>query len=102
MQARQKFFVGLQDVGQGGRMNNKALIEALSNASSYSFPKYTTQILNLVNSNAQGTRPAVVGQMSELIKQFDGKSLSEWIECYNSKQPNAVYSATEKVYSKFL
>jgi len=32
MQARQKFFVGLQDVGQGGRMNNKALIEALSNA----------------------------------------------------------------------
>ena len=32
MQATQKFFVGLQDVGQGGLITNKALIEALSNA----------------------------------------------------------------------
>ena len=32
MQAKQKFFVGLQDVGQGDRITNKALIEALSNA----------------------------------------------------------------------
>lgn len=32
------------------------------------FPKYTTQIMNLANQNAQGTRPAVVGQMSELIQ----------------------------------
>ena len=35
-----------------------------------SFPKYTTQIINLADQNAQGTRPRVVGQMSELIKQF--------------------------------
>ncbi|SCW42596.1 Acyl-ACP thioesterase [Ruminococcaceae bacterium YRB3002] len=32
MQARQKFFIGLQDVGEGNRITNKALIEALSNA----------------------------------------------------------------------
>ena len=32
------------------------------------FPKYTTQIMNLANQNAQGTRPNVVGQMSELIE----------------------------------
>ena len=50
-------------------------IEQLSNASKYPFPKYATQIINLLNSNAQGTRPAVVGQMSELIQEFDGKTL---------------------------
>jgi MjaI restriction endonuclease len=33
------------------------------------FPKYTTQIMNLANQNAQGTRPNVVGQMSELIEE---------------------------------
>ncbi len=77
-------------------------IEALSNASKFVFPKYTTQIVNLVNSNAQGTRPSVVGQMSELIQEFDGKSLEEWIRWYNCKQPNAVNDATEKIYSKFL
>lgn len=38
-------------------------VEELSNAEAYDFPKYTTQIINLVNSNAQGTRPVVVGQM---------------------------------------
>ena len=32
MQARQTFFIGLQDVGEGNRITNKALIEALSNA----------------------------------------------------------------------
>lgn len=55
-------------------------VEQLSNASQFDFPKYTTQIINLVNSNAQGTRPEVVGQMSELIQEFDGNSLQEWIQ----------------------
>lgn len=26
------------------------------------FPRYTTQLMNLANQNAQGTRPRVVGQ----------------------------------------
>ena len=30
------------------------------------FSKYTTQLINLANQNAQGTRPIVVGQMSDL------------------------------------
>ena len=77
-------------------------IESFDNASNYHFPKYCTQIINLVNSNAQGTRPAVVGQMSELIQEFEGKTLSEWIKWYNEKQPNAVANATEKIYDKFL
>lgn len=76
------------------------IIEELSNAKAYDFPKYTTQIINLVNSNAQGTRPVVVGQMSELIQEFPGRSLDEWIEWYSEQQPDAVNNATEKIWSK--
>lgn len=76
------------------------VVEELSNAKAYDFPKYTTQIINLVNSNAQGTRPAVVGQMSELIQEFSGRSLGEWIEWYSEQQPDAVNNATEKIWSK--
>lgn len=75
-------------------------VEELSNADVFDFPKYTTQIMNLVNSNAQGTRPAVVGQMSELIQEFPGKSLAEWKEWYSEQQPDAVNNATEKIWSK--
>ena len=77
-------------------------VAALSNAPAYEFPKYTTQIINLANSDAQGTRPKVVGQMSELIQEFDGHTLSEWIEWYNEKHPEAVKTATDKIYSMFL
>ena len=76
-------------------------IEKLSNASQYPFPKYATQIINLLNSNAQGTRPAVVGQMFELIQEFDGKTLEEWIEWYSSKQPDAVTKATDKIFNMY-
>jgi len=76
-------------------------IEKLSNANQYPFPKYATQILNLLNSNAQGTRPAVVGQMSELIQEFNGKTLEEWIEWYSAKQPDAVTKATDKIYNMY-
>jgi hypothetical protein len=41
------------------------------------FPKYATQIMNLANQNAQGTRPRVVGQMSELIQEFRGRRFNE-------------------------
>lgn len=76
------------------------VVEELSNAKEYDFPKYTTQIINLANSNAQGTRPAVVGQMSELIQAFPGKSLVEWIKWYSAQKPDAVNNATEKIWSK--
>lgn len=60
-------------------------ISELANATQYEFPKYATQMINLVNSNAGGTRPKVVGQMSELIKEFDGRSIDEWIEWYTER-----------------
>ncbi|MDZ7725703.1 MAG: MjaI family restriction endonuclease [candidate division KSB1 bacterium] len=61
------------------------------------FPKYSTQIINLANQNAQGTRPAVVGQMSELIQEFTGKSIKEWEEWYLERHPDAIDKATNKI-----
>lgn len=77
-------------------------VEQLSNAAMYPFPKYTTMLINQINQTAQGTRPKVVGQMSELIQEFDGQTLEEWIEWYNERHPNAVEAATEKIYDQFV
>ena len=75
-------------------------VEQLSNAAMYPFPKSTTLLINQINQTAQGTRPKVVGQMSELIQEFDGQTLEEWIEWYNERQPTAVEAATEKIYDQ--
>ena len=72
-------------------------IKKLLGVDSPDFPKYSTQILNLANQNAQGTRPAVVGQMSELIQEFSGKSIQEWEEWYLKKHPDAIQRASEKI-----
>ena len=82
------------------KISNDEVAE-LSNAPHYEFPKYVTQLINLVNSNAGGTRPKVVGQMSELVKEFDGKSINEWIAWYTERYPNAINDATEKVWTMY-
>jgi len=64
------------------------------------FPKYVAPLINLANQYAQGTRPKVVGQMSELIQEFEGKTLSEWEEWYLKKKPDAIKNATEKILQK--
>jgi uncharacterized protein YukE len=64
------------------------------------FPKYVAPLINLANQYAQGTRPKVVGQMSELIQEFEGKILSRWEEWYLKKKPDAVRNATEKILQK--
>lgn len=61
------------------------------------FPKYTTQIINLANQNAQGTRPKVVGQLSDLIQKFPGRSMAEWEEWYLKQNPDAIRVATDKI-----
>ena len=48
------------------KLSNKQIKEMLE-VESIEFPKYTSQIMNLANQNSQGTRPKVVGQLSELI-----------------------------------
>ena len=60
-------------------------------------PPYTSQILNLANQNAQGTRPKVVGQMSELIQEFDGRTLEEWEKWYMERHKAGLKIATEKI-----
>lgn len=64
------------------------------------FPKYVSPLINLANQYAQGTRPRVVGQMSELIQAFEGKTLSEWERWYLAKKPEAIKNATEKIFQK--
>jgi hypothetical protein len=62
------------------------------------FPKYATQILNLANQNAQGTRAKIVGQMSELIQEFPGGSLPQWRQWYLERHPGAIEAATDKIW----
>jgi uncharacterized protein YukE len=64
------------------------------------FPKYVAPLINLANQYAQGTRPKAVGQMSELIQEFEGKTLREWEEWYLKKKPDAIKNATEKILQK--
>lgn len=61
------------------------------------FPKYTTQIINLANQNAQGTRPKIVGQLSELIQKCPEKTFRAWKKWYFENYPDAIDRATEKV-----
>ena len=80
------------------QLNNAELATVVSGKSP-EFPKYTTQIMNLANQNAQGTRPKVVGQMTELFREFAGKSFSEWDAWYRGKEPEALDDATDRVYA---
>ena len=66
------------------------------------FPKYTTQIMNLANQNAGGTRPRVVGKMTDLFTEFSGRDFDEWRTWYLHRYPAAIDSATERVYSMLL
>jgi hypothetical protein len=77
-------------------LNNEILTLLETEASS--FPKYATQILNLANQNAQGTRPSVVGQMSDLIQEFKGNKIKDWEEWYLEKHPEAITIAANKIF----
>ncbi|HYE54778.1 MAG TPA: MjaI family restriction endonuclease [Chitinophagaceae bacterium] len=74
-------------------------VQQFISGKTYSYPKYVTQILNLANQNAQGTRAKVVGQMSELIQEFEGTALEEWEKWYLEGRPNAIDNATDRVYA---
>lgn len=63
-----------------------------------SFIKYSTQLMNLANQYSQATRHGNVGQLSELIQEFQGGTLEEWKEWYSEKYPDAIKTAAGKVY----
>ncbi|KUO40389.1 MAG: restriction endonuclease [Candidatus Hadarchaeum yellowstonense] len=60
-----------------------------------SLPKYVSPLLNLANRFAKGTVPAVVGQMTELVKPF--KTYEEWKEWYLKEKPDAINNAVKKI-----
>ena len=62
------------------------------------FPKYTAAILNLANKFSQGTRPRVVGQMTELIQEFSGNTIDEWRKWYKERYPDTAEEATGKIF----
>ena len=79
-------------------------IEAYNDTESYAFPKYTSQLINWANQNAQGTRPVVVGQMSELFPDFlrsvEEVSIENWKAWYIERYPDAFEKATDKIYAQ--
>ena len=62
------------------------------------YPKYTTQLLNIANRNSQATRARYVGQMSDLIQEFPGDTYEGWVKWYMQKHPDAIKTATDKTY----
>ena len=72
-------------------------VTKLLGAPELELPKYASQIINLANSNAQGTRPKIVGQMSDLVQEFPGDTLEEWERWYSEKNPQAINEATRKI-----
>ena len=79
-------------------------IESYNESEAYAFPKYTSQLINWANQNAQGTRPVVVGQMSELFPEFMESSMEitieNWRKWYTDKYPDAFDKATDKIYAQ--
>lgn len=79
---------------------SSAEVRELLDAPPPKLPTYVSPILNLANRFASGTRPKVVGQMSELIKQFDGRTLNEWAEWYQRRYPYAIPHAVRLIRDK--
>ncbi len=79
------------------KIKNEELIAEISGEAKV-FPKYTTQIMNLANQNSQGTRPKIVGQLSDLIQQCPHKEYEKWKEWYLEQQPEAIDKATDKIF----
>ena len=77
-------------------------IESYNESVGFHFPKYTSQLINWANQNAQGTRPIVVGQMSDLFPEFmasgEEVSIKNWRNWYMTRYPDAFEKATDKIY----
>lgn len=68
------------------------------------FPKYTTQIMNTANQNSQGTRPATVGQLNEIIEDYKeaypNGDFGDWKQFYFERHDGEenIEEATDKVF----
>ncbi len=83
---------------------NNFEIASFNNCDNAVFPKYTSQLINWANQNAQGTRPKVVGQLSDLfpeyVEQTNSVSVDGWSKWYLEHNPNAIDTATDKIVSQ--
>lgn len=79
-------------------------IKEYNESDNYTFPKYTSQLINWANQNAQETRPRIVGQMSELFPEFldstQDVTIEDWKRFYVMKHPEAFKEATDKIYAQ--
>jgi hypothetical protein len=79
-------------------------IYSLNDSESVNFPKYTSQLVNWANQNAQGTRPKVVGQLSDLFPEFmddeDNINETNWRKWYLEKYPSAIEEATTRIFAQ--
>ena len=77
---------------------------SLNESENHIFPKYTSQLINWANQNAQGTRPRVVGQLSELFPEYeeqaDDVTIDDWAEWYTERYPYAIEDATDKIFTQ--
>lgn len=60
-------------------------------------PKYASSIINRANFFAGGTRPQIVGQMTELIQQAKPKSYKEWEKWYLERHPDSIDKAVDMI-----
>ncbi len=79
-------------------------LNVLNGCNTYQFPKYTSQLINWANQNAQGTRPRVVGQLSDLFPEYESNceniSIETWREWYLNRYPDAINNATDKIFTQ--
>ena len=64
---------------------------------SVKFPTYCSPLLNLANQYGRGTRPNVVGQLSEVIRDVRPATVDEWREKYYAQHPEAKQAAAIKI-----
>ena len=83
---------------------SNAELSALNDITNPEFPKYTSQLINWANQNAQGTRPKIVGQLSDLFPEYQASTynidISDWEEWYTEKYPDAIEEATDKIFNQ--
>lgn len=84
-------------------IKNEELV-TLNGCKTPDFPKYTSQLINWANQNAQGTRPRVVGQLSELFPKYrsecDHISIDTWRDWYLNRYPDSIQNATNKIFAQ--
>lgn len=80
---------------------SKKEISEINETPDVKFPKYTSQIINCANQNAQATRAKMVGQLSDLFPQYldlcDEISIKSWEKWYEEGHPDSIKNATDKI-----